>query len=503
MTATARKSRILDASGDPFVISATSRGRRYESMPQWMARSFEAGETNRLNEAHWELETGKTINEWLEERLHKVRRRTIYECRNNPTLAGMVTTLCDDVVGRDGPELQVQSDSEAFNQALESAWREWFSAPTFRPNMSGAALLKLWVKNLPRCGEFLARIATDRNADGPVKMRLRPTHVRRLVSPADRANPRIVLGVEFDDDERVIRYWITETRADGYTETTDPWPPELVIHEFMVDEEGQARGFPWLVSALSSAADLRDFDVETLAGARLAAHQTALLFTRDPSEPWLSPESTTYELGTVKTVPPGWEVAHSPATQPPAQYPDYREERQRDLGRPMGMPLMMVRLDSSNHNYSSARFDGQGYGRIVGGIQSWLSGSSQSYGTLNRLVDLVAAEARFSSSALRQRPADVRYVWTWPARPHVDPLKERTAVKVGLETQQITLVDALALEGTTLEAHIAKLQRVAKAFEAAGLPLPAYMMGTATEDGDRLDPEKDDATEDAKAASNG
>lgn len=514
MSATARKSPILDSTGDPFVVSAASRdgGRRYESMPQWMGRvggdlrgrNWEVGGTDRLNEAHWFDDSEKTINKWLEASLAKVRARATYETRQNGTLSGMVTTLCDTVVGRDGPVLQVQSESSGFNEALEAVWKDWFKAPTFRPNMSGAALLKLWVRNLPRCGEFLARIATDKNASGPVKMRLRPTHVRRLVSPVDQTNRRIVLGVEFDPDgEYPVRYWITQTSPDGYTETSEPWPPDLVIHEFIVDEENQARGFPWFTPSLQTAADLRDYDDQVQDAARLMADHSALLYTENSDEPWPTPESTTFERRTIKTAPPGWKPYDLPASQPPAQYPDYRDVKLGEIGRPMNMPLMIVRLDSKKHNYSSARFDGQGWGLFAGGIQTWLSGSEQSYGTLNRLVDEVAAEARFSVSELGHRPENVVYIWTWPPRPHVDPFKERMAVDVGLGNRSLSLTDALALEGRTLETHVATLQREATAFEAAGLPLPAYMTDQTADDGERPDPEKDDATEDAKADSNG
>ncbi len=57
-------------------------------------------------------------------------------------------------------------------------------------------------------------------------------------------------------------------------------------------------------------------------------------------------------------------------SHPNAQNSEFRKERSRDLGRPAGMPLMQIRLDSSGHNYSSARFDAQTYqkaNRIIQG----------------------------------------------------------------------------------------------------------------------------------------
>ncbi len=277
---TIRKSRVLDADGNHLVAVSDAGGTRYESMPVWMARHWEASETTRLNQAHWQMADNRDrpINEWLAEQLAIIRGRAVFEPRQNGTIAGMVNTLADDVVGPDGPTLEVQSESEAYNEAAEAVWREWFRAPTFRPNFSGAALLRLWVKNLPRCGEFLAQIATDATAAGPVKMRLRPKHPRDLESPLDRTgDPRVVMGVEFESTQfdRPARYWINRLSPDGYSTISEPWPADLVIHEFIVDEEGQARGCPWLAPSLQPAADLRDYDDQIQDAARQMADSSA------------------------------------------------------------------------------------------------------------------------------------------------------------------------------------------------------------------------------------
>ena len=488
MASTIRKSRVLDADGNNLVAISGAGGTRYESMPVWMARHWEASETTRLNQAHWQMADNqdRPINEWIAEQLATIRGRAIYEWKQNGTIAGMVNTLADDVVGPDGPTLEVQSESETYNNAAEAVWREWFRAPTFRPNMSGAALLRLWVKNLPRCGEFLAQIATDPAAPGPVKMRLRPKHPRDLESPLDRAgDPRVIMGVEFTSTQfdRPARYWFNRMSPDGLGTISEPWPADLVIHEYMVDEEGQARGFPWLTPSLQTAADLRDYDDQVQDAARQMADQSGLLYTENPDEPWMTPETSTVERRTIKMAPPGWKPFVYPATLPPVQYPDYRAEKQREIGRPIAMPLLITRLDASRHNYSSARFDGQGWARFVQFLQYTISGTERSYGTLNRLVDIVLAEARFSNPILRNPPRHVSYQWTWPARPHVDPLKEAAAGEKRLATRQSSLTSELAERGVSIDTHIATLAREQKKFEDAGIALPAYMLGPAAAPG--------------------
>lgn len=485
---------LLERQQDATAAAGAAGSGRYESHPGWTTtslprtatRRFEAADTTRLNEAHWLWADDVNVNVWLTAQLSVLRQRATYEARNNPILQGVVRTFADDVVGQDGPTLQVQSDDDAYNEAVEQLWRDWFAAPTPRPNRSGTAILKLWCMNLWKCGEFLATIGTVSDADGPVKMRIQPTHPRRLTSPAEYAgDTSVCMGIRFDGNRSPSQYYIAKESVSGeYTISTwdvDPYPPDLVIHEFLAEEEDQARGIPFANSVLPAAADLRDYDAQVQDAARQMADQSALLYTDHPdAELWTAPETVEVERRTVRMAPPGWKFAQYNASQPPVQYPEYRAERHREFGRPVGMPLLMVRLDASNHNYSSARLDTQIYRRSIAGIQTWLSGSDKSYGTLNRLVDELIREARFSIPVLQNRPDRVVYQWTWPTLPHVDPMKEASAEQLGLVNRTITLSDALASRGRDLQSHVAILNRERQAFDNAEIPHPKWMDAPAS-----------------------
>jgi lambda family phage portal protein len=484
---------------------------KWKSAPAWMgggesARRFESAGTDRLNSSHWTYAADESVNAWLGLQLATIRGRAAYEARQNGVVLGMINTHADDIVGNDGPTLQVLSESDAYNQALEELWVDWFSAPTPRPNMSGAALLKLWIRSLWRNGEFLGQLVSDPDADGPVMLRIQPLHPRLLGTPiGSTGDPALFMGIRINRLGRPVQYHIAESSVDGavYGVEYAPVPADLVIHEFVAEEEGQLRGIPWLNTALQPAADLRDYDDQVQDAARQIADQSGILYTEHPdAQPWLQPETVDIQRRTIKTAPPGWKPFIYPSTQPPVQYPDYRAERQRELGRPVGMPLMMIRLDCARYNYSSARLETQNYYRAVSGLQSWLSGTQRSTGMLSRLVDSVAAEARFTIPALRNRPRLVRYQWTWPSRPHVDPSKEATAEETALGTRTLTLTDALAARGRDLETHVAMLQREQQVFADAGLVQPAWMTGppkpAPVNANGAADPE-DDAEENAEA----
>lgn len=483
MTTATRPSKILDPDGQPFEVASP----RYESHPSWGtgSRHWEAAESTRLNTAHWTYAQDDGINLWLAKDLPTLRARSIFESRQNAMVSGVLRTHADDIVGPEGPTLQVQSDDEAYNKAAEWVWQKWFAAPTMRPNVSGAAWLKLSIHNLWRCGELLDRIFTDPDADGPVAMRLWPVHPRRLVSPVElTGQPNVVMGIRFDAFGRPATYYIRDVAMNGQAVsalTTTPWPPDLMLHEFLVDEEDQARGFPWLTPGLNPTADLRDYDDQVLDAARQQADQSALLYTEhNDATLWEAPESMEVQRRTISMAPPGWKPWQYQATQPTVRHSEYRAEKHREIGRPVGMPLLMIRLDAAKHNYSSARLDTQNYQIAIAGIQSWLSGGEQSYGTLNRLVDIVLAEARFSIPELRQTPRRVKYHWTWTKRPHVDPLKEALAEKVRLESPTLTLTDALAAHSQSFETFVETLKRELEYFKANGLPVPKWLVAASS-----------------------
>jgi capsid protein len=475
----------------PAVVSGWYNPRDVSSV-----RRFETAETNRLNKAHWQFADDQSINTWLRDYLTTIRGRAHYETRHNPILTGIVGTHADDIVGQDGPSLQVQSDNEAYNSALEDVWREWFKAPTFRRTISGARMLKLWIRSLWRSGEFLTTIETDRNATGPVQMRLKLRHPRQLGTPVDLAgDPSIDMGIRFDANDVPATYYLASSRATVNDPLaamkSAPYPADLVVHEFLMDEEDQIRGVPLANPSLNTSADLRDYNTQVQDAARQMADQACLMYTDSPDAD-LHEENETLEWKrrTIPMLPPGWKPYSHAANQPPAQYEMYLAERMREMGRPVGMPLLMVRLDASRHNYSSARLDTQVYRRSVAGLQTWISGSDRSYGTLNRLADVIATEARFAVPELRNRPAKVFYLWTWPVMPHVDPTKESKAEADTLASATESYTRALAARGYDLQTHVATLKRERQILADAEIS-PPWLSGPAPA------PPVDDATAEA------
>lgn len=435
-------------------------------------RHWESAETTRLNSAHWTYANGASINERLTGSLAKLRQRSEYEIANNPIVEGIVRTYCGDLIDKQGPVLSVQSDDNGFNESLEDSWFEWWAMPDAREKFAGVDLLALWIESLWSAGEYLIQLTKDSDAEG-VQLRLQTVHARRLDTPLDKAgDPEIVMGVGLTDIGKPVAYYIAkeDPLAGGavLSKWGDAQQAENVIHAFLARECDQVRGVPLLAGVLQTAADIRDYDAQVLDAARLAADWAGFLTNKDAEAetPTLTTGSTLeIERRSLMTCPPGWGVDQMNSHQPSAQYVEYRHERMRELGRGVSMPLMMILLDAGRHNYSSARFDAQLYQRGLKRVQGWLERC-----TLNRLVGLVARESVLAGQ--KKAPKRVRYSWTWPVMPHVDPVKEAKAEEIRLANATLAPSDALAAHGKDLEEHLAKLEKEWGALEAVGVVPP-------------------------------
>jgi len=459
-------------------------------------RRWEAADTNRLNRAHWLNAQERSINLDLQEKLATLRARCAHEVSCNPMVEGVITTHTNDVVGKHGPTLQVQSSSTAYNEARERVWREFWARPDVNGKLSGTDLLRLWVRALWIYGEYLAELTVDPQAKGPVKTRLLALHASRLATPPGQAGGAdTMLGVRLDANGKPLGYHIARALVTGRSSMggSDEKPAAKIIHGFRRTEPDQVRGCPWLAPSLQVIADLRDYDDQVLDAARSAADQAVLLYTDHLDAEYVCVnESEEIERRTVSTMPPGWKAYQLTPQQPSTRYIEYREERHREIGRPVDMPLMSIRLDSRRYNYSSARFDGQGYARGLEVLQGWLGTE-----TLDRLEELVAREATLAGVLPPPPPGEITREWNWPKRPHVDPKKEADAERISLENGTLTYTDALAARNKDLDTTIATRKREREKLEAAGLP-PLPVAGGPAPPPDDEDPDAEDDAQTAK-----
>ena len=465
--------------------AATGFGRESDRDGAKALRRWEAADTNRLNQAHWSGAQSWDINADLWADRETIVTRVRYEIANNTLLQGMVGTYLTDLIGRRGPQLQVQSSNENYNRQAERLWNRWWRQPDMAGKLSGRRMLQLLARGLFTDGEFLVRaLSTERAERMRPRLRLQAVHPDRLgvlfSAGQQRQDTDIILGVERDRWERPVAYHLQETRGgiwSRFLNRVERVAAENVIHVYDVLEAGQARGMPRLAAALPDLAALRDYQEEVLEATRTAAHHTVLLTAATEVGEYLDlQDQLAIERGMMESLPPGWQANQLKPEQPQANYVDYVKERQGDAARGIRMPLIKARRDASDSNYSSARFDALDYNDVIDDDRVMFEET-----TLEPMVEWWLREVELME-LLPARPNDATYTWVWPGKKHVDPAKESKGLETLLKNHLTSLKQQLAEKGIDWKEHLQQLSKEREQLAALGLSADA-VAGSAAGDG--------------------
>jgi capsid protein len=447
---------------------------------QQRVRRWQAAETTRLNYGHWQSVTGQPINAELTGNLDQLRARSEDEISKNALVEGMISTFTLSCLGTSGPSLQIVSEDAEYNTARERLWQWWADRAGSNQQLGMVDIMRLWLRSLFGSGEFLDQLIALADAEGPVKMRLLPIHAHRLMTPPEfLGDHSVAMGVRRDLlNRRPVCYYISQPYIMGafevYTGEFLEIPYRNLLHGFLMTEEDQVRGVPWLAPCLDSIGELRDYVDSTLDAARAAADWGVYIYSDHPEMPIVPmtdpPSDVPFERRQERYVPPGWKPDQVTPQHPPTNWDMFYKSRVQEIGRAINMPLMMMLLDSSNHNYSSARFDGQLFWRGIGYIQAFLGRH------LDRIEGEVAHEATLAylagdGSGLPPAPdGPIERRWLWPKAPHVDPTKERQADRDAMMNGDETYADLCARNNRDWVQVIAERKRINVALKEAGLP---------------------------------
>lgn len=427
-------------SNAPTVSGAMSRSPRQSDGTE--ARNWEAAVTTEENQHQWLRADGRSINEILIEYHQIITNRSIMEARRNPTVEGVIKSHACDVVGDEGPGLQMMTDDDAWNRAAEEVWCEVAEQIDGSGQLSIGEWLRQDMYQSWVTGDMICQIVEDPQAETAIKTRIHPINPNRLRSPnLGNIGQNMMLGIERNNLNRpTVYHFMDEVRSEyGYVSWKfTPIPANDILHFYEQLEPGQIRGFPRLASCLQAISDLREYDGAVLDAAKVQAMMAVLMSTVDLRvEPDQTPDDVRLKKMGITRIPPGWTAQSMATSHPSGNNTDFRKERSRDLGRPSGMPLMQVRLDSSGHNYSSARFDAQTYQKANRIIQGSL-GRHRVY-PIVRLILIEAMELGLLPARVFSKK-EVRF--RWPQPPHVDPVKEAMAERIRMENRTLSPQDA-------------------------------------------------------------
>lgn len=470
------------------------RGRR-----QMMRGAFAGADITRLTLSL--SSSSRAINADLDGTLAILRARARSLCANYDYARRFLSLVAANIVGPDGPTLQVRAMmsngtdlDESANSSIETHWSRWGQACDVRGLQTLPEMLNVAVKGVARDGEAIVREV--RNRDLPYGLALQLLEADRLDETLnarlDNGN-LIRQGVELDSSLRPLAYWIlTQHPGENYNVLGSRKHERVLerdLHHLYVNERAeQVRGYTWMHAVLLRASHSQGFEEAAVVAARIGAAKVGF-FKRsaDASDDALNRMADAVdnrklqmdaEPGEFNELPVGYDLANWDPDYPHEMYGDFVRSCLRGFSAGVDVDYASLSNDRASENYSSIRHgaleardiwkSGQAWlhARLMLPIfRDWLNG-----GLLLGQITLLGPQGekplpperfqKFSDAATFQGRR-----WDW-----VDPKNDAEAARLLIEAGLASRTEICAGQGRDFDDVVQELAREKTILEEAGLP---------------------------------
>jgi lambda family phage portal protein len=426
---------------------------RTTALPVTLRARYDAAQTTRENLRHWAMADALSADAAASSDVRKkIRERARYEVANNSYAKGITLTLADYCVGT-GARLQVLTEDDAFNNAIEEAFMRWSH------QVGLAAKLRTMRMAKSTDGEAFALLTGNGRLSGPVKLDVSLVEADRVTTPwtGSPMAQTEVDGIRLDRHGNPVEYTILNHHPGDAENTSGDFrriDADSVIHWFRPDRPGQHRGISEITPALPLFAQLRRYTLAVLGAAETAADFAAVLFTDAPAngeaaavEPM---DVVELEKRMATVLPDGWKLGQIKAEQPATAYAEFKRELLNEIARCLNIPLNIALCNSAGYNYASGRLDHQVFFKAIRIEQADMAAT-----VLDKILGAWIQEAMLTTEFSLLRT--LRYLphqWFFDGHEHVDPAKEANAQKIRLESNTTTLATEYARQGKDWESEL-------------------------------------------------
>lgn len=435
---------------------------------------------------------GRTVADWVAQStsadselftsLRTLRNRSRQLVRDNEYAGNAVERIIPNNVVGQGIKFQAQVTQrrgnkldEKINDAIEKAWARWMR-PEFCHTAGRLAfqdIERMVIRQAAESGEILVRMVKKSFGGSKVPFALEIIEADQLVdnfSGRTTEGREIRMGVEVDDWQRPVAYWLYPRHPGDFTiASTAPsntWqrvPAEEVLHIGLFDRPMQTRCVPWLHNVLVKLRHMGGYEEAEIVRARASASIMGFIESPEIDSP-ISPDDAmnaddvvdgekVFDMspGIVKELAPGEKFNGFAPTSANAGMEPFMRFMLRSVAAGTGISYESLSRDYSQSNYSSSRLsltEDRDNWRI---LQAWLIRRFHQrvyeawleMAVLSNVLNLPAFES------MPEMYQDVRWMprgWDW-----VDPLKEVAAAKAAVRGGFITVADVIAAKGGDIE----------------------------------------------------
>ncbi len=515
---------------------ATRRAARVFGATLLGVRAFAMAQHNRLTR-NWPA-FPIAVNREMRTQLRTMRNRSRNLAQNDDYIVRYLHLRENNIPGPTGFTLQVSLEPASDDPAqvnhdaevvriIERAFAEW----AHMENASASGKLafvdqqRLICRQLDRDGESLVhRRVGDANK---FRYTLKIIDVAWLDESHNGVNPatgnRIIMGVEVDDDDRPVGYWLTTPTTEylyGSTRMTRDRhrqfvPASEMLHIFVCkDDESQVRGYPETHTAGLTLKVLDEADFAELINAHIAAcnlpylsppededEEVSTTDERDPTKKAIArPVEQEVQPGIQKILPAGWKVQEFKAEHPNANWPEFAKNQLQRACAGLNVAYCSISGDFSGGSYSSFKigrsedqstyrarqaFMVEHFNRIIG--YEWLRCS------------VLAGQVKISLQDFSR----VRLDWQGRGWPSIEPLKEIQATILAIQNYLDDPITDAAERGANFYEMVERLKKIKKVMNDAGFDFPTAAPGSKAVVNDKTDNTPDGAADEENAKDDG
>ena len=323
------------------------------------------------------------VNADLDGSLVIMRARARSLAANNEFARRFLSMLSINVIGANGPTLQVRARfasrnpdqpgalDKAANDAVEIHWQKFCKTADITGRMNLAHLLRVCIKGVARDGEALLRKVRDRKL--PYGFALQALEADRLVEAMNQklSNGNVIRqGIEMDTAGRPVAYWLRSAHPGEHYQTAamqyERVPAEQIVHIYLPERAEQVRGYTWFHAVIMRIAMLGGYQESAVVAARVGASKMAALVRKEDAPDALETLADGKEAnggnllmdvepGGLFELPPGYDLASWNPEYPHANFDSFIKTCLRGIAAGLDVATHNLSGDMTDVNYSSAR----------------------------------------------------------------------------------------------------------------------------------------------------
>lgn len=407
-------------------------------------RNYDAGDFGRLNSG-WRVSnesaevTDRNSREWVRARARDLER-------NSDIMNSVLGAYKRNVIGS-GFQIQAKSKNSKVNKELERLWKKWCKARncdvTGMQTLNEMLRMAVVRKRVDGGVLFVKRYTTD----GMIPFSIQMVEVDELdtgfQSPHDPKNNKVVGGIEYNQYNRPVGYWIRQYEVDGFALAMPIFvKADDVIFYFSKKRPSQIREMSDMSPTVTRIRDVNEFITAVAVKQRIEACLAVFIKKQLPvsgigrsgqsmNEGKTSYDGKTLTPGMIKELNAGDEVQAVNPTGQSADATSFVKLQQRLVGAGQGLSYEATSRDMSETNYASAR---------QGAIEDEMTFQEEKEKILSILdeiyetfvISCVMCGILDAKDFWDNKDDYLAHEWIQPPKKWIDPQKESGAMKTAL-----------------------------------------------------------------------